>query len=282
MRFLIVLLVLSATAPASAQRLTSYSAGAGVTTDRTIHPTAAFSLSAGFDWGWSWLAVFQRSVADLKPEPGGTKRTSALTLGPSARFGKYIMIGAGASLFSIDEAWSDSTRERNTAVWGTALAALQLPIAGEGVSLELLGRSDYNFRDAEFPLTVTLGVRVRPDAPKTLTRGEPTPQRMTAERAAVWNDVIMQLILLEQSLESFERIREIETGIELEFDQREVTLYDDVARVARVLAAADPPVFITVFAPNAGRTAAAATAGSFPPERIRLQRENRVYLRVEH
>jgi hypothetical protein len=61
-----------------------------------------------------------------------------------------------------------------------------------------------------------------------------------------------------------------------------VTLYDDIARVGRVLAAADPPVIVTVFAPNAGRAGAAATAGSFPAERLRLQRHTRTYLRVEH
>jgi hypothetical protein len=112
-------------------------------------------------------------------------------------------------------------------------------------------------------------------------RGEPQPAKVVGARAAVWNDVLMQLILLQQGLESFTRIKEIATGIELEFDQTAVTLYDDVAKAARVLAAAQPPVVLTVFAPNAGRVGAAATAGSFPAERMRLQRDARVFLRVE-
>jgi hypothetical protein len=156
---------------------------------------------------------------------------------------------------------------------------LRLPLAGPGVLLELLARADALEPQPQF--SAFLGVSVRPGLPNTLLLGEPATPAHVAARA-VWNDVVMQLVLLQQELESFTRIREIETGIDLEFDQRSVTLYDDVARVARVLAAADPPVVVTVFAPNAGRAGAAVTAGSFPAERLRLQRDERVYLRVEH
>ncbi len=90
----------------------------------------------------------------------------------------------------------------------------------------------------------------------------------------------MQLVLLQQNLESFSRIRQIESGIELEFENSRITLYDDIAKVGRVLAAADPPVNVVVFAPNSGRVGAAVTAGGFPPERLRLESHNRVFLRV--
>jgi hypothetical protein len=195
-------------------------------------------------------------------------------------FRGYLLLAAGPSLHSQhrDLVFAADERERRFAA--TGVIALRLPIAGEGVAIELLGRADALDPSPQF--SAHFGVRVRPGMRNTLTLGEPMSPTRVAEHRAVWNDVLMQLILLQQSLESFSRIREIETGIELEFDQSEVTLYDDIARVARVLAAADPPVIVSVFAPNAGRAGAAVTAGSFPAERLRLQRDTRVYLRVEH
>ncbi len=283
MRLLTWLLLLGLPCGANAQQLTSYSAGAGVTTQDQARPTAAFNVSVGFDWGLPWLIAFQRSVADLEPEPGGALRVSALSFGPAAQVVPSLMAMAGVSLLSVNEEWNDSARDRRTELAATYMVALQLPLAGDGVLLELSGRTDWpRFEIADALYTASLGVRIRPHAPRRLTRGEPVPAHVIAARSALWNDVLMQLILLEQSLESFERIKEIESGIELEFDQRSVTLYDDVAKVGRVLAAADPPVYVTALAPNAGRVAAAVTAGTFPPERIRLQRDNRVVLRVEH
>ncbi|HET9438685.1 MAG TPA: hypothetical protein VFO52_00855 [Longimicrobiales bacterium] len=264
-----------------AQHLTSYGIGAGVTTQSAAQPTAAFALSAGVRWQLPWLALFQRSVADLKGDAGGTLRATSLALMPALElWHSRILLAAGPSLHARREERFGASDASRTRAAPTGAAALRLPIAGEGVAIELLARAD--LLDSDDIFTGIFGVRIKPGLPRTLTRGEPIPARLSVERAAVWNDVIMQLVLLQQSLESFTRIRELENGIDLEFDQRSVTLYDDVARVARVLAAADPPVALTVYAPNAGRVGAAVTAGSFPAERLRLQRESRVYLRVEH
>jgi hypothetical protein len=264
-----------------AQRLASYGVAAGAAFQDDARASAAFSLSAGVHWYLPWLFMLQRSVAELEGDSaGGTLRDVSLALLPVWQpLDARIALGVGASLYSLRRELIGAPDERNTRVALTGVAALRLPLAGDGVLLELLARADA--LEPEPQLSALLGVRVRPGVPNTLRLGEPATPARAAERA-VWNDVLMQLVLLQQELESFTRIREIETGIELEFDQRSVTLYDDIARVARVLAAADPPVVVTVFAPNAGRAGAAVTAGSFPAERLRLQREDRVFLRVEH
>jgi hypothetical protein len=226
--------------------------------------------------------MLQGSVAELEPDAGeGTLRDVSFALLPSWEpFGGYLLLAAGPALHSLHRDVVFAADDRTRRFAATAVVAVRMPIAGEGIAIELLGRADVLDPHPQF--SGFFGVRVRPGARNTLTLGEPmSPTRVAAHRA-VWNDVLMQLILLQQNLESFSRIKEIETGIELEFDQSEVTLYDDIARVARVLAAADPPVVVSVFAPNAGRAGAAVTAGSFPAERLRLQRDTRVYLRVEH
>ena len=264
-----------------AQRLSSYSVGVGAAFQADTRVTAAFALSAGVQWYVPWLAVLQRSVAELEADSAdGTLRDVSLALLPVWQpLRGRLALGLGAALHQLHRERSAAADERHTRVAPTGVVGLRVPLAGEGVLLELLARADA--LDPEPQLSAFFGVRVRPGSPNTLQLGEPvTPARVAAR--AVWNDVLMQLIVLQQELESFTRIREIESGIDLEFDLRVVTLYDDIARVARVLTAADPPVMITVFAPNAGRAGAAATAGSFPAERLRLQRDERVYLRVEH
>ena len=280
MRFLIVAVVFCLATPLAAQHPASWGAAVGVSTRPDAQATAAFSLSAGFQWHVPWLVMLQHSVADTEARDGGTLRATSLLLAPSCEFG-FGIVAAGVSLFRLGEDRIDQPDESKTAVAPSALAGFQFPLAGRGLTLELLARLDYlEGRDAH--TTGLIGLRFRPGAPRVLTVGEPVREPLNTRNASIWNDVLMQLILLEQGLESFTRIREIAGGIELEFDQRSITLYDDVAKTARVLAAAQPPVTITVMAPNPGRVAAAATAGSFPPERLRLQRDSRVVLRVEH
>ena len=264
-----------------AQRLSSYGAGVGAALQADARTTVAFAVSAGVQWYIPWLTILQRSLAELDTDSAsGTVHDISLALLPLWQpLRGRVALGVGASLHDVRRDFTAASDDRRTRVALTGVAGLRLPLAGEGVLVELLARADA--LEPEPQLSGVLGVRIRPGLPNTLQLGEPaTPARVAAR--AVWNDVLMQLILLQQELESFTRIREIETGIELEFDQRHVTLYDDIARVARVLAAAEPPVMVTVFAPNAGRAGAAATAGSFPAERLRLQRDTRVYLRVEH
>ena len=264
-----------------AQRSSSYSVLAGAAFQDDARTTAAFAVSAGTQWGLPWLAILQRSVAELKGDSiDGTLRDVSLAIMPVWQpLRGRIALGAGASLHTLRRELVGAPDDRDMRVALTGMAAVRIPIAGEGVLLELLARADA--LEPEPQLSTLLGVRVRPGLPHTLKLGEPSAPARAAARAAVWNDVLMQLILLQQQLESFTRIREIETGIDLEFDQRALTLYDDMATVARVLAAADPPVVVTVYAPNAGRAGAGLTAGSFPAERLRLQRDARVYLRVE-
>jgi predicted sugar kinase len=209
----------------------------------------------------------------------GTERDVSLALMPLWQpFGGRLFAGVGAALNERRVQLVDAPDSRETRVHAVAIAGIRLPIAGEGLAIELTGRADQHDKTA---MSALFGVRVRFGATRNLQFGEPTRPALAA-RAAVWNDVLMQLILLQQNLESFTRIKEIQTGIELEFDMGSLTLWDDVARVGRVLAAAQPPVTVTTFGPNAGRVAAAVTAGSFPPERLKLQRADRVYLRVEH
>jgi hypothetical protein len=265
---------------APAQRLSSYSAAAGAAFQEDARTTAAFSVSAGVHWLLPWMTMLQQSVAELKSDSlAGTVRDVSLAVLPIWEpWDGRIALGVGGSLHQLRREHINMPDLRDTRAAVTGIAGLRLPLAGAGVLLELLGRADALDPTPQF--SAFLGVRVRAGVPNTLRLGEPaTPARVAAR--AVWNDVVMQLVLLQQDLESFTRIREIETGIELEFDQRAFTLYDDIAKAARVLAAADPPVLVTVFAPNAGRAGAAVTAGSFPAERLRLQRDTRVYLRVE-
>ena len=282
LRLPLALVMLLCSAPAlSAQRLSSYGVGIGAALQEDARATVAFAVSAGVQWYVPWLTILQRSLAELDTDSaGGTVHDVSLALLPlwQPLHGR-VALGVGASLHDVRRDFAHAPDDRRTRVALTGVAGLRLPLAGEGVLVELLARADA--LDPEPQLSGLFGVRIRPGLPNTLQVGEPaTPARAAAR--AVWNDVLMQLILLQQELESFTRIREIETGIELEFDQRHVTLYDDIARAARVLAAAEPPVMVTIFAPNAGRAGAAATAGSFPAERLRLQRDTRVYLRVEH
>ncbi len=282
LRLPLALVMLLCSAPAlSAQRLSSYGVGIGAALQEDARATVAFAVSAGVQWYVPWLTILQRSLAELDADSaGGTVHDVSLALLPlwQPLHGR-VALGVGASLHDVRRDFAHAPDDRRTRVALTGVAGLRLPLAGEGVLVELLARADA--LDPEPQLSGLFGVRIRPGLPNTLQVGEPaTPARVAAR--AVWNDVLMQLILLQQELESFTRIREIETGIELEFDQRHVTLYDDIARAARVLAAAEPPVMVTIFAPNAGRAGAAATAGSFPAERLRLQRDTRVYLRVEH
>jgi hypothetical protein len=227
-----------------------------------------------------WLIMLQRSVADLEGHRGSLRDVSLALLAAWEPLDGRLLFALGGSLHDMRRDIIDAEDARDTRFGVTAVTGLRIPIAGAGVSLEILARGDLLEPTPQY--SALFGVRLRPGRDITLLRGEPMPPQAAAQRAAVWNDVVMQLILLQQSLESFTRIKEIDTGIELEFDGTAVTLYDDVAKAARVLAAAQPPVMITVFAPNAGRTGAAVTAGSFPAERMRLQRDTRVYLRVEH
>jgi hypothetical protein len=271
---------------AGAQHVSSLSAAVGAVTQDNAEVTASFAVSAGVDWWLPWLLVVETSVANLHQDSlVGTQRNVSLALLVTTElFGlDYTLVGAGFSLHDNRRDFVAAPDTRHLRVHDTLLLGLQVPVAGRGVTIEVLGRTDSETLGGarNTRLTGSLGVRYQPRFPNTLVRGEPQPAKVVAARAAVWNDVLMQLILLQQGLESFTRIKEIETGIELEFDQTAVTLYDDVAKAARVLAAAQPPVMLTVFAPNAGRVGAAATAGSFPAERMRLQRDERVFLRVE-
>jgi hypothetical protein len=267
---------------ASAQRLTSFTVGAGAVGQADAVTTAAFAGGAGIDWEIPWLVIVQRSVADLKSDTvPGTLRVCSIALMPALEpLGGYVLLATGPSLHHQNRDVIGPLDDSRIRMAWTGVVGFRIPIAGKGVSLELIARADAIKPEPQF--SGLFGVHVRRGVPHTLVRGEPVPPRAVAASAAAWNDVLMQLILLQQSLESFDRIKEIENGIELQFDLGAVTLYDDVAKAARVLAAADPPVTITVFAPNAGRTGAAVTAGSFPAERLRFQRDDRVYLRVTH
>ena len=279
---LTVVALLLVTRTASAQRVTSYGVSAGALSERGTDVTAAFNVSVGLTVGLPLMFMLQRSVAELEGATitGTLRDVSLAALATWEPFDGAIILGGGGSVHDVRRDVLGEEDQRNARFGATGLAGFRLPIAGNAISLEFLGRID--LIDTEPQYAVLFGGRVRPGRDNTLQRGEPMPAQAVAQRAAVWNDVLMQLILLQQSLEAFTRIKEIDTGIELEFNAAAVTLYDDVAKVARVLAAADPPVIVTVFAPNAGRTAAAVTAGSFPAERVRLQRDARVYLRVEH
>ena len=282
LRLLLLTCLLCNTGVAHAQRLTGYGIAAGSVWQHDTRATAAFTASASVQWGLPWIALLQRSLAELESQSDeATLQDISLAVLPSLElWRKRILLAAGPSLHATRRdfvAAADETRKR---VVATGVTGLRLPIAGEGVAVELMARADALGPSAQF--SGLFGLRIRPGAGNTLSLGEPRVPTIVAEQRAIWNDVLMQLILLQQNLESFTRIKEIETGIELEFDQVVVTVYDDIARVGRVLAAADPPVTVTVFAPNAGRAGAAVTAGSFPAERLRLQRSARTYLRVEH
>jgi hypothetical protein len=281
-RLLILITLFCCVKPANAQRLSSYGVAAGAAVQNDARATAVFSLSAGVHWLVPWLAMLHRSVADLEGDSGvGTLRDVSLALLPSWEpWGGRLLFAVGPSVHALRRDLVLASDDDHTRIALTGVTGVRLPLAGEGVLIELLARADA--LDPQPQYVAILGVRVRPGLPNTLMLGEPRAPARIAEHAAVWNDVLMQVILLQQNLESFTRIKEIETGIELEFDQSVITLYDDIATVARVLAAADPPVLVTVFAPNAGRAGAAVTAGAFPAERLRLQRDTRVYLRVEH
>ncbi len=267
--------------PAAAQRITSFGLGTGAVTQSDARTTAGFTLSAGLQWRLPWLMLLQTSVAELHADSTrGTVRDVSLAVLPSWEIaGHRLLLAAGPSLHNLQRDVVDAGHSRRVRVAVTAIAGIRLSLAGRGLMLELLARADALQPEPQF--SGLLGVRVHPGLPNTLRRGEAEPEPQVTARAAVWNDVLMQLILLQHGLESFTRIREIETGIELEFDQTAITLYDDIAKAARVLAAADPPVVISVFAPQAGRAGAAVTAGSFPAERMRMQRDDRVFLRVE-
>lgn len=281
-RLLLIVLLLSSTRVLHAQRITSYGVSAGAAFQDDARPTAAFALAVGVHWFIPWTTSLQGSGAELDIEGAeGTLRDISFAALPSWEpLQGRLLFAAGPALHSLHRNVVFADDESELRVSATGMLGARFPIAGEGVVIELLARADALEPEPQY--SAFFGVRVRPGRRHTLTLGEPmSPTRIAAHRA-VWNDVLMQLILLQQNLESFTRIREIETGIELEFDQTQVTLYDDIARVARVLAAAEPPVMATVFAPNAGRAGAAVTAGSFPAERLRLQRDTRVYLRVEH
>ena len=277
-----LLLFLVSARALQAQRVSSFAISTGAAFQEDARATAAFTASAGVFWLAPWTAWLQYSVAE--PDAGaaqGTFRDISLALLPSWEpWQGRLLLAFGPSLHSLDRDYVGAPDITRTRLAATGVAGVRLPIAGPGVAIEVTARADAI--DPEPQFSALFGIRVRPGMRNDLTVGERMTPTQVAEHRAVWNDVLMQVILLQQSLESFTRIREIETGIELEFDQTQVTLYDDVARVARVLAAADPPVIITVFAPNAGRAGAAVTAGSFPAERLRLQRDTRVYLRVEH
>jgi hypothetical protein len=280
-RFLLLTIVcVGCVGEADAQRVASLAVAAGPRFSEATHATAAFTASAGLRLGIPWLLALQRSVAELdSATTSGIERDVSLALLPVWEpFGGRLFFGVGAALTSERTEVIGVRDVSRSRVRGVAMAGVRIPLAGEGVAFELSARAD----DHEDPvLTGLLGVRVRFGIPHNLKLGEPVTPAATA-RAAVWNDVLMQLILLQQSLESFSRIKQIDTGIELEFENGSITLWDDIAKAARVLAAADPPVIITAFGPNAGRVAAAVTAGSFPAERVKLLRDNRVFLRVEH
>ncbi|HEY0809473.1 MAG TPA: hypothetical protein VGD49_04890 [Longimicrobiales bacterium] len=272
--------ILYSPAFAAAQGIQSAGVAAGVHYTEDTRPTAAFAASASVRFGISWLFALQRSLADLETDTiAGTERDISVAVLPVWQpLGGRVFLGAGAALTARRMLYVGASDTRDTRVRGVAIAGIRIPVAGEGLALELSGRAD-QYDPISF--AGLFGMRVRFGAARNWQLGEPLPPA-TVTRAAVWNDVLMQLILLQQNLESFTRIKEIETGIELEFESGSVTLWDDVAKVGRVLAAADPPVIVTAFGPNAGRVAAAVTAGTFPPERLKLQRNDRVYLRVEH
>jgi hypothetical protein len=267
-------------AEATAQRVTSLGLAVGPTSGDRLEPTAAFTASVGFDLQFQWLLALYRSVGEHSTSPAGTQRDVSVALMMTAPLGSRVLVGAGPSVHALREDGVDGRHERKTKLGVASMAGWHVPIAGPGIALELAGRVDHFA--GQITLAALFGVRVHPGSPNTLRLGEPPVPPQVPSRATAWNDVLMQLILLEQELDSFTRIREIETGVELQFEQGSVTLYDDVAHLAAVLNAADPPVRVTVFGPNAARVAAALTSASFPQQRTRIESGSRVFLRVEH
>ena len=262
-----------------AQRPESAGLSIGAAVSEATRPSAVFALSAGVQLGVPLLVILQRSLAEFDGDSlPGTQRDVSLSLIPvfSTRDAR-LFGGLGATLNNRRIERISRPDVRSTQLEVTVVGGVRVPIAGPGVLLEMAARVDQRQR----MVAALFGVRVRPGVTNSLKLGEPQTVPAVTARTAVWNDVIMQLILLQQDLETFSRIKEIETGIELQFESSGLTLWDDIARVGRVLAAAQPPVLVTVFGPNAGRVAAAMTAGSFPAERLIMERADRVYLRVE-
>lgn len=278
-RFITLMALLCWPLPAQAQRLASVGLATGLHVSDDTEPTAAFSGSLTVEYRLHWLVTLQRTVAEYARNTG-TQRSLSIAVTPIWEpWGGRAFIGAGATLHGVRVDRTNGVHEQSNYIGLSAVAGMRAYVAGPGLSLELSGRGDA--LNGQRQLSALFGMRYRPQLPNTLTRGEPSDKPVPTLVASAWQDVLMQLILLQQNLETFTRIREIETGIELEFESGRVTLYDDIAKVARVLAATDPPVNVTVFAPNAGRVGAAVTAGSFPPERLRLEQNSRVFLRVE-
>jgi hypothetical protein len=95
-----------------------------------------------------------------------------------------------------------------------------------------------------------------------------------ADQARSWDAVVAQVMLLDDGLSCLDDVIATRTAMSVRFTPASrAEVMRDVARVARILSAGDDVNELVISAPETSWVRAAATAGGFPPERIRAYAE---------
>jgi hypothetical protein len=104
------------------------------------------------------------------------------------------------------------------------------------------------------------------------TLSSPTP---ALDHTRSWDAVVAQVMLLDDGLSCLDDVIATPTAMSIRFTAAsQPDVMRDVSRVARVLSAGSDVNELVISAPETSWVRAAATAGGFPPERIRAYAED--------
>jgi hypothetical protein len=243
----IALLILAA-APAGAQRIQDFGFGAGL----SVHPSTSASpqLAATMTLGIRGH--------DLELAAGSSSDDAFFSASYVRSFWQFHY-GAGIAAYD----GLSGTKPGLAAHIGFAL-----PIAPRSAAALEVGARGIAVTDA-VRLSLGAGIRLAPRRGGLLL-GERVEQPMEQdELARSWEVIVGQIMLFGDGGSSLEHVTATDSTIEMRFAPvARAVLMDDVARVARILAASTERVQIVINAPEAMWVRAAATSGGFPTERI--------------
>ena len=240
-------LTILAALPAHAQRIHDFGFTAGV----SLHPRAASPELAA-------MATLDARNRRLEVAVASSSDAAYFSVTHVWMFSS-LSYGAGLAVY---------TAEQQTRPGLSASAAFALPIAPRGAAAVQLGARAITTMKTTY-VSVGAGIRLAPRR-GGLIAGENVEQPQTrAEAVRSWEVVVAQVMLLDNGATALASADVTPTGLRLTFAPAvRGDLMDDVARIARILAASTEALRLEVSAPEPVWISAAATAGGFPPERI--------------
>jgi hypothetical protein len=241
----IVLLGVSAST-AGAQRVHDFGFTAGMAYPRASSPQLAATMTLG---------VMNR---DFELSAGSTSDDAFFAVNHVWRRSSFIL-GGGAAVYN----GPDGTRPGIGGAIG-----LDIPIAPRSsAAIQLIGRGIAVIGATRWSLGA--GIKLAPLRGGLLV-GEQVAQPVEyLEVARSWDALVAQIMLMDNGASSIKTITATADSMILTFAPlARGDLIEDVARVARVLAASTEPLQLDISAPEPIWVSAAATSGGFPAERI--------------